>query len=230
MMTREELGSCADALRGGDVGGIVAGGVPARLAATLTSPDEVARGWAAILWGALFDRGAGATIGDSADLEASEALVEVARGEGAHLAELDALVGAHPVYDEAPGARLEALASIAALGARAGASVGALVEILEASGETEGARVLAAEALGAIAARGGATRVEDPRIVAALTRALTAENDGEGAIREAALGALREIGSPARSAIPALKAALGDRANVFLFESISETLATLDAS
>lgn len=228
-MTRDELADLADRVGSDEVPTEAA----TKLSAALVSEsDPVARAWSAILWGALFDRGVGPDDA-KASRAAARALIEIADGTTDLVQDLDSLSAAHPVYDESTGivgARCEALASIAAMGPLASDCVDGLIVVLERSGDADGPRVLAAEALGAIAARGRGARVEDPRIVAALTRAVNAENDGEGTIREAVLGALREIGSPARAAIPTLNAALGRRENAFLFESIGETLAALDAS
>lgn len=227
-MTHDELAELAD-LIAEDEAPVDA---KASLARALDSGEPSTRAWSAILWGALFDRGAGPDDA-AASRVAARTLIELASGRSGVVDELDALTEAHPVYDDATGiigARCHALASLAAMGPLAAECVAGLIELLERAGDADGPRLMAAEALGAIAARGGGARVEDPRIVAALTRAVNAEGDVEGTIREAVLGALREIGSPARVAIPTLNAALGKRENAFLFESITETLAALEAS
>lgn len=206
----------------------------ARLIDALSPSNEpLVRAWAAILWGGMVD-GGHVPIDGRGTTAAVPLLVDIARGKRDDLEELDEWVDEDPVYDESTGlggARYHALAGISGLGPLAADAIPALIEILETWGDADGARVHAAEALGSMAAiERGEERSTDPRIVEALVRAVDAYNDNEGTIRESVTDALRRIGPDARVAIPALRAALADKKNKFLFELLSETLAELDAS
>lgn len=210
--------------------------VKSRVSELLKSDDELTRRWAAIAWGALADHGQAPDDAEDA-ARAIAALVEIARGRSEYRAysdELEALCDVAPLYDASTylsDPRNQALAGLYALGPRAEAAVPVLVELLASSGDADSVRGHAAEALGSMAAsKHGDARATDPRILDALIRAANDKTDNEGTVREGVFYALCEIGPPARDAIPTLEAALGDGENKFLFERITETIATLSAS